>query len=270
MKSIMNIVLYLGLFLLLLEAVFIFRPMVKQVVHTMTDLEKSNAELIEFSYRISHDLRSPIVSSLGLLDVVEKGVDSGNKSLSMGALGHIKASMTRLESLIDDIINLTKMKLADYPNEAVDFSKLLEDVIGHLHVSKGSDKIKIIVDNQVHSSFKSKPVYLRQTLENLLSNAIKYHDAKKPSPFIKITSRLSGLTCIVEIIDNGVGIPEEYRSEVFGMFKRFHPKQSFGSGLGLYLVSQNVEILGGKIDYEALNDGTKFTFSFPITREANA
>ena len=259
-----KIILAIGLALLLIEALFIFRPMVKRVVENIAELETSNAELVEFSYRISHDLRAPISSSLGLIKIAKQGVETDKKTLALGAMTHIDTAMKRLETLVEDIINLTKMKLADIPTEDVTLSELLDETIESIEHMENYDVIKIDVDNRVDSPVSVKKLFIGQTLQNLLSNAVKYYDPKKPSSFIEIKTRVENDKCVVDISDNGVGIPEDHRDELFGMFKRFHPKKSFGSGLGLYLVSENMKSIDGNVTYSPLKDGTKFTVKFPL------
>ena len=260
-----KIILAIGLSLLLLEALFIFRPMVKRVVSNIDELETKNKELIEFSYRISHDLRAPISSSLGLIKIAQKGVEDQNKSMARNAMTHIETGMGRLATLVEDIINLTKMKLTDIPTKDVNLSKVIDETLESVEHMENYSSIEIDIDNQVAAPLSTKKLFIEQTLQNLVSNAIKYYDPKKPSPYIKIKTRIENETCVVDILDNGIGIPEEYRKDIFGMFKRFHPKHSFGSGLGLYLVSENMKTVDGDVTYTPLDDGTQFTISFPLS-----
>ena len=116
----------------------------------------------------------------------------------------------------------------------------------------------------------TKLIFLRQNLENLISNAIKYYDPEEPKPVVHITVKKHKGCCIITVSDNGLGVPESYQKELFSMFKRFHPKVSFGSGLGLYLVKQNAEALGGAVIFKSLEKGAEFVFKFPINNQKEA
>lgn len=261
-----KILLALGLCLLLLEAFLIFRPIVRRVSDNMEALEASNAELTEFSYRISHDLRAPIVSSLGLVKVAKSSVEAEKTSVALSALEHIQTSMSRLEFLIEDIINLTKMKLTDVEVETVDIEKIISSAVENISHLDDFERLTFSVENDVNAKILTKRLYLEQSLQNLLSNAVKYHDKTVAEPSVTIQASLTAGDCVLTIADNGIGFPEDFRDEIFGMFKRFHPKASFGSGLGLYLVAQNLKSLDGTIVYSPLPKGSQFTLRFPVTR----
>ena len=257
-------ILLFGLSVLVLEVFLIFRPMVNQVVQKTEGLEKSNAELREFSYRISHDLRAPIISSIGLVDVTKQFLDQGNTEPAQEALEHIDVSMHRMESLVEDIINLTKMKQIDIDKEHVNLVSLTTKIIEKIGHMPNFEKIKIHKDIALEDTISVKKMYLEQTMENLISNSVKYFDPDKPKSYIEIKARKENSLIKINIRDNGIGIPEDYREQMFEMFKRFHPKVSFGSGLGLYLVSQNVKQLDGKISYIPHEDGSEFVIEIPV------
>lgn len=259
--------LMLGLFILILEALLIFRPMTKRIVTNTKLLEDRNAELTEFTYRISHDLRAPIVSSLGLTEVVKIANEQEDKKQASEALDYIKSSLTQLEVLIDEVINLTKMKQTDVPLEEISLKEEVDRVLEKLRYIEGFQDIEFVKNIKVEGTIQTKAIYLKQNLENLISNAIKYYDPDTPNPKVSIEAEESRGFCEISISDNGLGIPKDYHDKLFYMFKRFHPKVSFGSGLGLYLVKQNAEALGGAVKYKPLDKGSEFIFKFPISRQ---
>ncbi len=265
-KILETVFLLLGLSILCSEAFFIFRPMVKNVVAKTNSLERANRELQEFSYRISHDLRAPIVSSLGLLDVIHIFREQKAEQQIDEALTHIEVSLKRLETLIEEVINLTKMKQIDVPEKAVSISNMIDDILSNLENMEDAEGVEIRKNVEIIGDILTKPLYLQQVLENLISNAIKYRDRSKEQSFISVTAKEVGKNCHIIISDNGIGIPPDYRDQMFEMFKRFHPTVSFGSGLGLYLVKQNMEIINGTISYKPLDDGTEFLLKFPYKK----
>ncbi len=254
----------LGLALLLLEIIFIFYPMVKNIVINTRKLKTANNELTEFSYRISHDLRAPIVSSLGLVDVTKMFIEQDNKDEAYEALDHMKLALVRLEELIDDVINLTKMKSVMIEKQDVDVSNMIDHALEKLSFMVNVKEIDISTQIEGIEKLHIKPLFLKQSIENILSNAIKYYDPKKSNPNIRIRVYKENNYCKISIKDNGIGFPKDYYDKVFGMFKRFHPDVSFGSGLGLYLVKQNMEELGGEILFIPHDVGTEFILSVPI------
>ena len=99
-------------------------------------------------------------------------------------------------------------------------------------------------------------------LENLISNAIKYSDQSKDRPSISITYTRNDKDVTFSVEDNGIGIPKEHQSKMFGMFNRFHPKVAFGSGLGMYLMKKSAKTIGAALSYEDTGSGSKFTLTF--------
>jgi len=111
----------------------------------------------------------------------------------------------------------------------------------------------------------SNEIRLKQILENLISNGIKYACDSQESSRVTVMTKTTKDCFIVSIRDNGVGIPADKQADVFSMFQRFHPTQSAGSGLGLYLVKKHVDALGGKISFKS-DRGTEFTVKLPAIR----
>ena len=257
----------LGLIILVLEVLFIFRPMVRQIVTKTNELSNTNAQLTEFTYRISHDLRSPITSSLGLIGVSKMFLEQGEKEKVSESLNHMQTSLERLEVLIEDVITLTKMKQVEIEAEEIKIEELIQNTLENLSNMADFGNVEVRTSIQIEKPIYSKELFLQQTLENVISNAIKYQDPEKNAPFIEIEAYEKENNCIISVKDNGIGIPDKYHEKMFGMFQRFHPSVSFGSGLGLYLVSQNVKVLNGIIKYVPKEDGSEFIVEFPLTNK---
>lgn len=258
-----TIFLVIGLMTLCLEVIFIFRPMVLSILQNVYDLRKANGKLIEFSWRISHDLRAPIVSSAGLVGAASRALESGDNDFVKESLGHAKASLKKLEVLIDDIVTLTKGSVVEVKSIEISVSELIEDSLEKFTNLPGFEKLDIRKSITFDKPIKTKKALLQQVVDNLISNAIKYHNPDEKTPYVHIIARKIGNSITISVKDNGIGIPEDYKDKVFGMFQRFHPKVSFGSGLGLYLVQQSAEALGGEIQYTPLEKGSEFTVKFP-------
>lgn len=263
------IVLYVGLSILAFEVLFIFRPMANQIEQTVSELKSANDELTEFSYRISHDLRAPIASSLGMTQIIGESLADGDIDDAACTAKRIGRSMLRLDNLINDVIDVTRNRRTDALLEQVTLHLLVSDIVEGLSELPDFDRVKVDLVIDQTANILVKKLFLKQALENLISNAIKYFDRSESCPHLVVSASLSPDHCTINIADNGIGIPEDQRGELFGMFKRFHPRKSFGSGLGLYLVKQNVHRLDGAISYEPLKKGSKFILQFPVASASN-
>lgn len=245
---------------------FIFRPTVRLVGTNVERLEESNSELTEFSYRVSHDLRSPVVASIGLTQVAQDALDEGDAETAVGAIGRVHQSLSRVAITIEDIVSLIKQKMIDVESETFCVSEIVEESLESARSMQGADAVQLEVTCSKDCEVRTKRVYLKQSIENLLTNAVKYHDPKADQSVVRVDVEVEGTDCRVSIADNGLGIREDCRDKVFKMFQRFHPNVSFGTGLGLYLVAKNVEALDGSVAYEPLDKGSRFEIQFPTQK----
>jgi signal transduction histidine kinase len=277
LERLQTLLLVTGLTVLLLEAFFIFRPMANRIAKTIRQLntanrklKSANDELTEFSYRISHDLRAPIASSLGLTQIISESLEESEFDEASEATERVSKAMIRLDELITDVITVSKNKTLEVADEAVEVFSMVDDILErHSHLPE-FERIRIKNEVDPTLAVAVKKVFLKQSLENLISNAIKYSDPNEDVSKLVIRASLLDERCSISVADNGIGIPHQSRGELFEMFKRFHPRQSFGSGLGLYLVKQNVARIDGSITFEPLPKGSIFKIQFPITEHSKS
>ncbi|MGH1438765.1 MAG: sensor histidine kinase [Cellvibrionaceae bacterium] len=227
------------------------------------DLESANLELEEFAYRTSHDLRSPITSSIGLLNVATKAIENKKNENAMTSLNYAQNSLETLKTLIDDILTLTKTKNLEEPHEEIDINQMINDSLDAIKYTENFDRLDITKDLQLKTTVYSKRLRVKLIIENLLSNAVKYQDLNKSSSFVKISTAEVGDDFMIEVEDNGLGIPQNLQDQLFSMFKRFHPQISQGSGLGLYMIKKSTAIIEGKITFIDTKDGSKFILKAP-------
>ena len=258
------IFLALGLSVLALEAFFIFRPMAHKITNTVAKLEHANNELQEFAYRISHDLRAPVASSIGLSELVKESIEEDDRVTAIDGVERIHKSMNRLDRLIGDVITVTRNRQVEVEPERIDLSSMVDEI---LQVHSGLPEFKrfqVTTQLETDQPLIAKRLFLKQSLENLISNAIKYVDPDEKNPELIIRATTQGGHYLIKISDNGIGIPTEFRDDIFGMFKRFHPRHAVGTGLGLYLVKQNIKALNGTVEYQARTKGTSFLIRAPL------
>ena len=226
-------------------------------------LIEANAELEEFAYRTSHDLRSPIASSMGLLSISREMLAEGDHAALGQMLQRMEKNFRRLDHLIQNIITITRNRLMEEEETPVDLRTLVceaVDALSHL-----DDVKRIRIENHVPAELTiiSKPSKFQVIVGNMLSNAVKYHDPKEAEPVIDIRAFRYGGKLRLSVEDNGVGVPPASRHLLFKMFKRLHPNRSFGSGLGLYILKKSAESLGGDALYEARDKGSRFIIELP-------
>ncbi|MFC6445456.1 sensor histidine kinase [Shinella zoogloeoides] len=226
-------------------------------------LIEANAELEEFAYRTSHDLRSPIASSMGLLGISREMLAEGDHAALGPMLQRMEQNFRRLDHLIQNIITLTRNRLMEEEERPVALRALVSEAIDAL--SHLDDVKRIRIENHVPAELTiiSKPSKFQVIVGNLLSNAVKYHDPREAEPAIDVRAFRYHGKLRLSVEDNGLGVPPASRHLLFRMFKRLHPNRSFGSGLGLYILKKSAESLGGDALYEARDKGSRFIIELP-------
>jgi PAS domain S-box-containing protein len=226
-------------------------------------LIEANAELEEFAYRTSHDLRSPIASSIGLLGISRDMLAEGDIAGLGQMLQRMEGNFRRLDHLIQNIITVTRNRLMEEEARPIALRPLVSEAIDAL--SHLEDFKRIRIENHVPAELTivSKPSKFQVIVGNMLSNAVKYHDPKEAEPTIDVRAFRYGGRLRLSVEDNGLGVPPASRHLLFKMFKRLHPNRSFGSGLGLYILRKSAEALGGTALYEARDKGSRFMIELP-------
>lgn len=225
------------------------------------ELKKSNQELDKFVYSVSHDLRAPLTSLLGLIEIT-KTEDSVEEMMSN--LEHMKTSVNKLDGFIKDILDYSKNSRLEPQKEKIDFRGLLDEVVGNLRFmgDRGKD-IDIRIDIENESDFYSDRHRIGVIMTNLVSNAIRYANPAEEKPFVSITARLTRKNAYIGVEDNGIGIKPEHHEKVFDMFFR-SASTSVGSGLGLYIVRETMKKIRGMISLEStLGKGSRFELTIP-------
>ncbi|MGN7439121.1 MAG: sensor histidine kinase [Alcanivorax sp.] len=227
------------------------------------DLLQANTELEEFAYRTSHDLRSPLLSSVGLLGLIKTAIQEDNKEFALEGLDKVSESLVNLEHLVESILALSKAKNEQESNVKIDITEIIEQAILKLNHMDHYDRVAFEYNIQARH-ICTKESRIRLIIENLISNAIKYQDLNKQDPTVFIEAKSTDSQFTLSVKDNGLGIPQDSQKELFKMFRRLHPKVSYGSGLGLYMMKKSVELLHGEIHYTPLSNGSQFTITIPL------
>jgi signal transduction histidine kinase len=206
------------------------------------ELLKFNKELDSFVYNISHHLRSPLSSVLGVVNVAR--LDHKNNPDTY--LDMIQKSTLRLDETLGEISNYSQNLRTDLEISEIDF-RMLCDIVFKRFEFNNSIKIEKQFDIRSEAAFYSDNYRLSLIMSYIISNSIKYMDVQKNNPFIRISASISQTQAFLSILDNGVGIFPEHLPKVFDMFVRTN-LSSNGAGLGLFVVKEIVEKLKGTIE----------------------
>ncbi len=222
-------------------------------------IEIKNTELDSFFYRVSHDLKGPIASLMGLHNLVVREVTD---DLSMQYFTMYQAQINRINNIVMGLIGLTQMKHLEDIRVKIDFPSLVEECIESYGYFENFKNIKFIKEIDPQLNFYSEWAIINTILQNLIENAIKY--SQKENPFIKISIKNELDKIRIEVEDNGQGIDETHQVKIFDMFYRASERTKGSSGLGLYILKRAVERLTGTIELKSkLNEGSIFTVRLP-------
>lgn len=218
-------------------------------VHERTlKLLKANQELDRFVYSASHDLSAPLKSILGLIQLTR--LENKDEELS-NHLEHMQKSVLKLEGVINSLTQFSRNMGHALIKQEIIFDDLIEEVLDELKYPFHADKVKIIKRYNNSDYINSDYLRLKIILSNLISNALKYKNSKISQSVVEIVFEQNGSAYLMQIRDNGIGISKENQAKVFDMFFRA-TLQSTGSGLGLYIVKETVEKLGGTITLDSV------------------
>lgn len=225
------------------------------------DLIFKNNELDTFVYRASHDLRGPIATLMGLYNLVHYEVQD-EPALRLFDL--YNSQVLRLNTITLTLIELTKIKEREFKTSAVDFRKIVKKVFGGLQGMTESQEMLFEQDIEKIDSFISDERLLMVILQNMVENSIKYK-RQDTNSYVRVEIKKvdeSGRV-VIKVSDNGIGIDSNIQNKIFNMFFRGSERSS-GSGLGLYILKNAVEKLGGRVTlYSVLYKGTTFKIELP-------
>ncbi|MEQ6119764.1 two-component regulator propeller domain-containing protein [Reichenbachiella sp. MALMAid0571] len=236
----------------------IYKWRIRDITARNQALAKINTELDRFVYSTSHDLRAPLASTISLINIarMESSSEVKNEYIDL-----IEGCMNKMDHFISDIIDFSRNKNAEVKSVMFNIKELASEIFANLkyldHAATLKSEIEVIGDNIISGDM----LRIKMILSNLITNAILYSNDK--NPYVKVLIDTSKSPMEITIEDNGIGISEVEKNKVFEMFYRANDK-SKGSGLGLYIVKETVDKLGGKIKMKSkLGEGTTFRISLP-------
>jgi light-regulated signal transduction histidine kinase (bacteriophytochrome) len=232
----------------------------RRVTERTRQLEAANRELEAFAYAVSHDLRAPLRSMSGFSQILQENAPPGLDDKSRHYLQRIHDASVRMSSLIDDLLNLSRIGRSDLTARPISLSQIAAEAAAAIRERHPTREVQLEITPGIEVS--ADPRLLRIALENLLSNAWKY-TARSPQARVSVGTQTGDGGPVYFVRDNGVGFDMKYADKLFVPFQRLHPEAEFpGSGIGLVTVQRIVARHGGRIWADAKPDeGATFYFT---------
>lgn len=231
------------------------------LLNAQQQLGKKSDELNMFVYKASHDLKSPVASMLGLLNLAEKSND-------LTELQHycnlLHKSTKKMETIINELLIIGRITNSQLDIKKINIHELLKNLIEEFELREDFKKVKLSVTIEPDANyFQTEFDLIRTILFNLIDNAIKYSKSNIDNPFVKVNILTHKKGILISVEDNGLGIEESSQNDVFKMFHRA-TYASTGTGLGLYIVAISVQKLGGNYKLiSKIDEGSTFEIYLP-------
>jgi len=232
----------------------------------IAELETKNTELTQFTYTVSHDLKSPLVTINGYLGYIEQNVSSGNMERLKQDIQRIQGAVNKMHALLTELLELSRIGRMMNEPEDIPMNDLINDALNNVHGQIEERNITVQTQPNLPTIHGDRQ-RLTEVLQNLIENAVKYI-GEQNDPLIEIGQNSKDIESgqpIFFVKDNGIGIAPEYHERIFGLFNKLDAK-SEGTGIGLALVKRIVEFHGGRIWVES-EFGKGSTFYFTLPRE---
>ncbi|MBK9926803.1 MAG: GAF domain-containing protein [Anaerolineales bacterium] len=231
----------------------------ERLVQSVKELENKNAELERFTYTVSHDLKSPIVTIAGFLGFLEEDIKKERHEKIPHTISRIREAAKKMERLLSELLELSRIGRLINPPKDIPFGELVEETLEMVHGQLTERQVEVKVEADlpvVHVDH----VRMVEVLQNLIVNAIKFMGAQE-RPIIEIGMQEKDGNKVFFVKDNGMGVAPKFHDRIFGLFNKLDPS-SDGTGIGLALVKRIIEVHGGKIWVESeVGKGATFFFT---------
>ena len=237
----------------------------RELMAKLNDIKKVNTELDQFVYSVSHDLRAPLSSVLGLVNLCKNHPEEG---LMEECIERIGISIEKLDSFIKDILDYSRNARTEIQNDRFSIKAMVSELVDNIKLLSNPNIEMQVIDHEKHV-FVGDRRRMSMVLNNIISNACKYADNTKSASKVTITVQTTANGCTITVEDNGIGIAKEHQPKVFDMFYR-GTINSDGSGLGLYIVKEALTKMKGTTELSSnLGKGTRIKIEVPQgTRQA--
>ena len=229
----------------------------------LKELEAKNRELERFTYTVSHDLRSPLITIQGFIEILRADLAQNDLEKVETDLKYLSDAATKLDKLLSDTLRLSRVGRVANPPEDVPFGEIVQEALGQTAEQIKSSGVEISVAEGFTTVHVDR-MRIGEVLVNLIVNSINYM-GEQPEPKIDIGYRVDGEETVFFVKDNGIGIDKSQHEKVFELFYKVE-KSSEGTGAGLAIVKRIIEVHGGRIWIESeKGEGCTVCFTLPLT-----
>jgi PAS domain S-box-containing protein len=229
----------------------------------IAQLERQNAELERFTYTVSHDLKSPLITIRGFLGFIERDVEAGKVDRIKADLARIASAGDTMQRLLNELLELSRIGRLMNPPDLIPFSQVVEEALALVQGTLTERNISIQVAEDLPAVYGDR-VRLVEVVQNLIDNAAKFMgDQLTPRVEIGCSGSDASGASIFYVRDNGIGIESRFQERIFGLFEKLDP-QTEGTGVGLALAKRIVEVHGGRIWVESQGRAQGSTFYFTL------
>lgn len=223
------------------------KKMEDALIETLDELKQKNYELDNYFYKVSHDIRAPLCTILGLTNLMKLERDIAVNEVYIGL---IEKSVQKLDSFIQTILNHSRTLNASTQIQSIDFQQIINECLSEFTYLPQFARLKTQI--QVHSSnkFYNDTSRISIIFRHLISNALKFMDIRREENLLELDITITGNKAYISVEDNGIGIQKQYMGKIFDMFFKA-TDVSDGAGLGLYIVRQTIDKLGGSISVKS-------------------
>ncbi|MEG4497279.1 PAS domain S-box protein [Microcoleus sp. F10-C6] len=223
------------------------------------ELTRSNAELEQFAYVASHDLQAPLLTISGYAQILEKRYHNQLDAQGNKFIRNIVNSCGRMQALIDDLLEYSRVGRSQKPFELIDCNRVFEDACANLQLAIRENQASVTRGDLPR--VRGDSFQLLQLFQNLIGNAIKYRSSD--APVVQVGASRQGDNWVFSVQDNGIGIAEQYHPRIFQLFQRLHTQKEYsGTGIGLAICQKIVDRHGGRLWVESQpHRGSTFYFS---------
>jgi len=226
------------------------------------ELQDKNAELERFTYTVSHDLKSPLITIKGFAGALLHDVIAGRYQRLESDLRRIADAADKMGGLLGNLLELSRIGRIMNPPSDVNLSELTQEVVGLLAGTITEHEVEVVIQPGLPMVYGDQR-RLAQVLQNLIENAVKFM-GNQTNPHIEIGTRKDHEEQVIYVQDNGIGVDPRYHKTVFGLFNKLDTG-THGTGIGLALVHRIVEIHGGRVWVESQGKGFGATFCFTLS-----
>ena len=227
------------------------------------EVEAKSEELQRFTYAVSHDLKSPLITIQGFIGYLERDLASGDSQRIAADIQKIRGAAEKMQALLGELLQLSRIGSVANTLEQIDFGTLAREAVSLVAGQIEASGVDVVIAPDLPQVFGDRSRLLR-VLQNLLDNAVKYMGGQS-EPRIEIgVSQAVGEETVFWIRDNGAGIDPKYHGKIFGLFEQLDSRNE-GTGMGLTMIRRIVEVHGGRIwvESQGIGHGSTFYFTLP-------